>query len=102
MVKRFREIRKEMAEQGIREYIGALIYMEIECFEEPLQEKNLNEDYMDELVYEGVNVWLKTDSITIEEISHALSIGLEDYISGEISIKESYDLFNYGLDKLWS
>lgn len=102
MVKRFREIRKEMAEQGIREYIGALIYMEIEKFEEALKENDLHEDYMNELVYEGVNVWLKTDSITLDEITQALWLGLEDYISGETGVKEAYDLFNYGLDKLWS
>lgn len=99
-MKRYRDISKEMDEQGIREHVGALIYREIRGFEKPLKENDLHEDYMDELIYEGVNFWLKTDTITIEEIASALLVGIEDYINGETGVKEAYDLFTYGLDKL--
>ena len=88
-----------MADQGVREYVGALIYMEIEEFEEPLEENDFKKDYMDDLVYTGVNVWLKEGTITLDEITRSLWVGLDDYINGETGVKEPYDLIDYGLDK---
>ena len=100
MVKRYKEIRENIRQEGLRVYIGAMIYMEIEEFEEGLKEKGLNDDFMDELVYSGVDVWMTEDAITLDELTRALWLGLDDYIHDKTGIKDAYEFIDYGLDRI--
>lgn len=99
-MERYKEIRENIRQEGLRNYIGAMIYMEIEEFEEALQENDLHEDFMDELVYAGVDVWMKEGAITLDELTRALWIGLDDYIHDKTGIKDAYEFIDYGLDKV--
>jgi len=99
-MRRYKEIRENMRKEGVRVYVCAMIYMEIEAFETPLKENDLHDDFMDELVYAGADVWLKEDAITMDEITRALWIALDDYINGKTGIKDPFGFIDYGLDQV--